>query len=105
MGTTFSATARSSRPAVSPRHRIFFGLIGERKNVGRKEDRRSGLRVARRLRETIVEAAAARSGDVREDAVERDPAIFVGVESLVEKVAQEASVLRNAFAVDALQQE
>ena len=37
-----------------------------------------------------------------EDAVERDASFFVGIETLVEKVAQEAAVLRNAFAVDTL---
>jgi hypothetical protein len=36
-----------------------------------------------------------------EDAVEGDASFFVGVEPLVEEVAQEASVLRNAFALDA----
>ena len=82
-------------------HGIFLGLIGERENIRGKENRRSGLRIARRLGETIVEAAAAGSGNVGENAVERDSSLFVGVEALVEKVAQKAPVLRNAFAIDA----
>ena len=81
--------------------RICLGLIGEGKDVGGEKDGRGRLRVARRLGETVVEAAAARSGDVGENAVERDPSLFVGIETLIEKVAQEAAVLRNAFAVDA----
>ena len=36
-----------------------------------------------------------------EDAIERHAALFVGVESLIEKIAQEAAVLRDAFAVNA----
>jgi hypothetical protein len=39
---------------------------------------------------------------VGENAVEGDAPVFVGIESLIEEVAEEASVLRNAFAVDAL---
>jgi hypothetical protein len=38
---------------------------------------------------------------VRKNAVESDLSAFVGIEALVEKVAQEAPVLRNAFAVNA----
>src|SRR5690349_9422140 len=37
-----------------------------------------------------------------EDAVEGDFSIFVGVEAFIEKIAQEAAILRNAFAIDAL---
>ena len=95
------ARTRSSRPACLSGDAIFFGLIGERKDIGREEDRRGGLRVARGLSETIVEAAAAGSGNVGEDAVERNASIFVGIESLIEEVAEEAAVLRDAFAIDA----
>ena len=37
---------------------------------------------------------------MRENAVQRDSSFFVSVESLIQVVAQEAPVLRNAFAVD-----
>ncbi len=36
-----------------------------------------------------------------EDAVEGDASFFVGIETLIEEIAEEASVLRDAFAVDA----
>ena len=36
-----------------------------------------------------------------ENSVERDASVFVGVETLIKKVAQKAAVLRNAFAVNA----
>ena len=81
--------------------RIFLGLIGEWKNIGRKEDRGRGLRVARGLGEAIIETAAARSGNVRQNAVERNASFFVRIEALIEEVAQEAPILRNAFAIDA----
>src|SRR5271154_3828844 len=37
-----------------------------------------------------------------QDSVERNVSILVGIETLIEKVAQKASILRNAFAVNAL---
>src|ERR1700761_8852786 len=43
-------------------HGIFLWLISKRKNIRGEEDGGSGLRVARRLGEAIVEAAAACSG-------------------------------------------
>ncbi len=84
------------------RHGIFFGLIGKGKDIRGKEDRGSGLRVARWLGETVVKTAAACSGYVGQNTVERDPSFFIRIEALVEKVAQETPVLRNAFAIDAL---
>src|SRR6516162_2801354 len=74
-------------------HRVLLRLIGKRKDVGREENGRTGLRVARRLSETVVEAAAACSRNVGENTVERDPSFFVGIEALIEEVAQEAPVL------------
>ena len=44
----------------------------------------------------MVEAAAPGARGVREDAVERRPAALVGVESLVQEVAEEAPSLRHA---------
>ena len=52
--------------------------------------------------ETVVEAAAACSRYVGKNSVERDPSFFIRIEALVEKVAQEAPILRNAFTIDAL---
>ncbi len=57
--------------------------------------------VAGRLSEAMVETAAAGSGNVRENAVDGDAAVFVGVETLVEEVAEEAAVLGDAFGDDA----
>ena len=59
------------------------------------------LGVARGLGKTIVEAAASRARHVSQNAVERHAAFFVGVETAVEKVAQEAAVLRDALAINA----
>src|SRR5438045_7942766 len=39
---------------------------------------------------------------MREYAVESHSAVFIGIKSLVEKVAKEAAVLRDAFAVNAV---
>src|SRR5258707_3132324 len=80
---------------------IGFGAIGEREDVGREEHRGSGLRVARRLSEPIVEVAATGACDVGEDAIEGDATFLVGVEALIKEVAQEAAILRDAFAIDA----
>src|SRR5205085_3531824 len=68
----------------------------EREDVGRIEERGVRLRVARRLREAVVEAAAPRARGVREDPVERDAPPLVGVEALIQEVAQEAPGLRYA---------
>ncbi len=50
--------------------------------------------------QTIVEAAAAGSGNVGENAVERDAAFFVGIEALIKEVAQESTVLRDALTIN-----
>ncbi len=57
--------------------------------------------VPRGLREPIVETAAAGARDVRENAVQRGFALFVGIEPFIEEIAQETPVLRNPLAVDA----
>jgi hypothetical protein len=56
------------------------------------------LRIPRGLRKSIVEAASPRASDMREHTIESDPSILVGVESMVQKIAQESSILRNSFA-------
>ena len=98
LGTTFSAARAIEQAALLVSERINFGLVGERKDVGGKEYGRGRLRIARGLGEAVVEAAAACTGDVREHAIESDAAIFIGIESLIEKIAQEAAILRDAFA-------
>ena len=90
------------QPRSLARDGVFFGFIGEGKNIRGEEDRRGGLRVARRLGETVVEASAAGSRDVGKNAVERHSSFFIRIEALVKKVAQKAPVLRDAFAVDTL---
>src|SRR5262245_4383295 len=47
----------------------------------------------------MIEAASARARDVCIDSVEDFAILFVGVESLIEKVSQEPSGLRNAEAI------
>ena len=53
-----------------------FGLfpVGEWENVGRIQEVHIRMRVARGLRETVVEAAAPASGNMRHDPVKGDPA-------------------------------
>jgi len=50
----------------------------------------------------MIEAAAACPGDMRDDSVHHLAALFVGVEVLVEKMAEKAPTLRNAYRVNAL---
>src|SRR4051794_11417898 len=76
-------TAFCSRPRIRRRQ------IGEWEHVGWKEDRRRWLGIARRLGKTVIEAAAPRACHVREHTVERDAALLVGIEALVEHLAQE----------------
>ena len=82
--------------------RIMLRLVGEGENIGGEEDGGRRLRVARRLGKAIVEAAATRSADVCENSIESDPSLFICVEALVEQVAQEASILGDALAINAL---
>src|SRR5262249_60515117 len=49
-----------------------------------------------RLREAMVEAAASRPGGVNQHAVEHFATGLVGVETLVQEVAEKASALRDA---------
>ena len=73
--------------------RIGFWFVGEREDIGWEKDGGSGLGVARRLGKAVIEAAAASAGDVRKNAVDGDAAFFVGIETLIEKMAEEAAVL------------
>src|SRR6185503_14011061 len=49
-------------------------------------------------REAMIEAAPARACDVRPQSVEDAVALFVGIEAIVEKLAQEAAALRSTEA-------
>ena len=102
LGHDFVSGGAVEQPTSLSGDWIFLRLIREGKDIGGKENRRSGPRVARRLGEPVVEAAPARSRDVGENSVERDSSVFVRIEALIEKVAQKAPVLRDAFAVDPL---
>src|SRR5439155_9103956 len=73
----------------------------EWKDVRRKEYGRRWLRITRGLRESIVEAAAPGPRHMRQHPVQRNTPFFICVETLIHKIAQETTVLRNAFAVDA----
>jgi len=98
-GHNFVCYGAVEQPAIFSRHWIALGLIRERENIRRKEDRRSRLGVARRLSETVVKAAATCPGNVGEHSVQRHLSVFVGIKTLVKKVAQKAPVLRNAFSI------
>ena len=95
-GATFWATARSSRPCCARGDRVAQRQVGEGVQIGRVQDGVHRLRVARRLGEAVVEVAPAGAGDVRDQAVEHRAAVLVGVEALVQEVAQEAPALRDA---------
>src|ERR1700676_445583 len=82
--------------------RIGLGKIGERKKIGGKEDAGERLSVARRLRETMIETLSAGTRHGGGDSVLHLPALLVGVEILVEKMAEKAPTLRNSDSVDAL---
>src|SRR3954471_24752840 len=101
LGHNFFSDSAVEQTAHFARDRILLSLIGEWEDIRRKKHRRSRLRVARGLRETVVEVASPGSCHVPQNAIERDSSIFVSVESLIEEVAQEAPVLRDAFAVNA----
>ena len=58
------------------------------------------MRIARRLREAIVEAATASARDMREDAVESHFSCLVRVEAFIEEVSQKAPVLRDALTIN-----
>ena len=81
--------------------RIGLGNVGEGENVGRVEESVGRLRIARGFGEAMIKAATACAGDVNEHAVDRAPAVFVGVKSFVEKIAQETAALRDAHRLDA----
>src|SRR5215467_9533926 len=84
------------QPRRGSRLRISFRQIGKRKQVRRIEDAGHRLGIARRLGKAVVKAAAAPAGDMRDDAAHHRSSLFVGIEVLVKKMAQEAPTLRDA---------
>ena len=90
------------QPIGGPTSRIGFACIGERKEIGRIIERRKALAIARRLCEPVVESAAPRARDVGHHAIERDRPGLIGIEALVEEMAQEPAALREAEADRAL---
>ena len=83
---------------IQPALGIFFRHVRERKDVSRIEEVHHRMAVARWLGETVIEAAPARPGDVRPHSVENSAILFIAVESVIDKGAQEASALRTAEA-------
>src|SRR5207244_3581223 len=75
---------------------IGLSRVGEREDVGRIEEVEEGMSVARGLRETMIEAAAARACHVGHDAVEDLAIAFVSIESVIEIRAKKTAALRDA---------
>jgi len=59
------------------------------------------LGIPRRLGKPVVEAATASSRNIDQNAIESKSSFFVGIEALIQKVAQETTGLRTALTVDA----
>src|SRR5438105_12378437 len=82
-----------TQPGTLMRDRLTRRHAGEWKDVGWIKERRIRLRVARRLGKSMVEAAASGTRGVHEESVERDTTALVGIESLVEIMADEPAGL------------
>src|ERR1700730_16447940 len=69
---------------------LWIGLrdIREREQIRGIENTRHRLSISRRLRKTMVKASSSRSGHVRDYTIHHLPALFVGVEILVKKMAK-----------------
>src|SRR5205085_10437675 len=76
--------------------RLRIGLlkIREREKINRIEDVRDRLAVPRGLRKAHVETPTARTGDVRPDSIEHFAILLIGVEAVVNKMAQQPPALR-----------
>jgi hypothetical protein len=75
---------------------IFLRDVREWKDVGRIEEVDERVAVARGLRETVVEAAAAGAGNLRNHAVEDFPVVLAAVESVIQVGPKESAALRDA---------
>ena len=78
------------------RLRVALRDVGERKDVGRIEEVEIRVAVPRRLREAVIEAAAAGARHLCDHAVEHLAVAFVLVEAVVEVRAKKSAALRNA---------
>ena len=65
-----------------------------------KTPRKSAAHLGR-VSESIVEIASPCASNMSENAVESDASILIRVEALIDKIAQEPSILRDSFAIDA----
>src|SRR6202521_1035099 len=81
--------------------RVSFGEVSVGEHIRREEEAGHGLRVTRGLRESMIETAPARAGHMRNHAVYHLSPLLVGVEVLIEKMAEEAATLRNSYRIDA----
>ena len=84
------------QPIGDPGLRVDLIHLGEWKDIGRINEVEKRTRIARRLRELVVEAAPPASGDVGPHAVEDAPAAFVLVEPKVREGPQKPAALRTA---------
>ncbi len=73
--------------------------VGEGEDIGGIEGIQKRMAVARRLRETMVEASAPRPGHVHHHAVKYAAALLILIETVIEEGAQETAALGNAEAV------
>ena len=80
---------------VRPGLEVGLRKVGKREDVSRVEEVDEGVGVARRLGEAMVEAAAAASRDVSDDAIEHLAAGLVLVEAVEQERPEESSALRD----------
>ncbi len=78
------------------RFRIFLDRVRKWKDVGRVEEVQIRMAIPRRLREPVIEAAAAGPRDMGDHTVEHLAIALVSIEPVVQVRAQEAAALRNA---------
>jgi hypothetical protein len=81
------------QPVVGAGDRIGLLFVGEREHVHRVLDVEVLQLVARLLAKAVVERAAAGAAHLIEDTVEHDAPRLVGVETLVDEVAEETARL------------
>ena len=79
-------------------HLVLLRQVSEGEDVGGVEEIHRRVAIARGLGEALVEAAATGAGDVGPNAIEDHFALFISVDALMEKRAQEAAALRRAVA-------
>ena len=70
--------------------------IGKWKKIDREMEVVVLIRVARRLTDRVIERSTTRPARHIQHAVENHPSLFVGVKSLIDKMAKEAATLGTA---------